>query len=69
MLQLTLLFVGRQVTTTLQCNSVALFFRSDRKGAYAMKPREDGGVPDENLNIYGTLNLKVADKVLPLSIH
>ncbi|KAG5649963.1 hypothetical protein H0H81_001310 [Sphagnurus paluster] len=30
-------------------------------GTCAMKPREEGGVVDANLNVYGTVNLKVAD--------
>jgi alcohol oxidase len=30
-------------------------------GTLAMKPREQGGVVDKNLNVYGVENLKVAD--------
>lgn len=30
-------------------------------GTCAMKPREDGGVVDKNLNVYGTRQLKVCD--------
>ncbi|PPQ64204.1 hypothetical protein CVT24_008622 [Panaeolus cyanescens] len=30
-------------------------------GTCAMKPREKGGVVDENLNVYGVRNLKIAD--------
>jgi GMC oxidoreductase len=29
-------------------------------GTCAMKPREEGGVVDARLNVYGTQNLKVA---------
>lgn len=30
------------------------------RGTCAMKPRELGGVVDKDLNVYGTVNLKVA---------
>lgn len=30
-------------------------------GTCAMKPREEGGVLDKRLNVYGTTNLKVVD--------
>jgi choline dehydrogenase-like flavoprotein len=30
-------------------------------GTCAMKPRENGGVVDGNLNVYGTTGLKIAD--------
>jgi len=30
-------------------------------GTCAMKPKEEGGVVDGNLNVYGTVGLKVAD--------
>lgn len=32
-----------------------------------MKPRNQGGVVDERLNVYGTTNLKVAGKLVYLS--
>ena len=34
-------------------------------GTCAMKAREQGGVVDERLNVYGVQNLKVAGKYLP----
>jgi len=33
-------------------------------GTCAMKPRNQGGVVDERLNVYGTTNLKVAGKLV-----
>lgn len=32
-------------------------------GTLAMKPREDGGVVDKDLNVYGVANLKVAGEL------
>ena len=32
-----------------------------------MKPREEGGVVDSSLNVYGTKNLKIADLSIPPS--
>lgn len=32
-------------------------------GTAAMMPREDGGVVDKDLNVYGVANLKVAGKL------
>lgn len=35
-----------------------------------MKPREQGGVLDKRLNVYGTQNLKVVDlSICPVSIQ
>ena len=34
-----------------------------------MKAREQGGVVDERLNVYGVQNLKVAGKCLPFSFY
>ena len=37
-------------------------------GTCAMKPREEGGVVDKRLNVYGTQNLKCADlSICPVS--
>ena len=38
-------------------------------GTCAMKPREEGGVVDKRLNVYGTQNLKCVDlSICPVSI-
>ena len=38
-------------------------------GTCAMKPREQGGVVDKRLNVYGTQNLKCVDlSICPVSI-
>ena len=42
-----------------------LFDRILQMGTCAMKAREQGGVVDERLNVYGVQNLKVAGKCLP----
>lgn len=39
-------------------------------GTCAMKPREQGGVVDKRLNVYGTENLKCVDlSICPVSDH
>ncbi len=39
-------------------------------GTAAMKPREEGGVVDKRLNVFGTQNLKVVDlSICPVRRH
>ena len=37
-------------------------------GTCALKPREQGGVVDANLNVYGVEGLKVCGKTIPLRL-
>jgi hypothetical protein len=48
----------------IRCNSAVVL--SNGRGTCAMKPRQEGGVVDKDLNVYGTSHLKIAGILLEL---
>ncbi|KAI9432497.1 alcohol oxidase-like protein [Lactarius indigo] len=58
-------FARANVATAWHSVSSSLFYRAQNLGTCAMKPREQGGVVDARLNVYGVRGLKVADLSIP----